>query len=490
MKRLAVIILAAGQGTRMRSKLAKVLHPVGGRPMILYAVELAQALAKNGKGSIAVVTGHQAEKVKDVLAGCDVVPVVQTRRLGTGHAVAQAQQVCQAGEESRKRLFIILSGDTPLLTHATLRGMLAHHDAERATITMLTAHLQSPAGYGRVVRGRDGFVWRIIEDKDATPPERRITEINAGSYIVEGDFLFPALSQLKPANVQKEYYLPDIVSIAVGQGKQVAAYPADDPFEAMGINTRGELAEAERLMRARIRERLMAAGVTFLAPETSFVDAEVRIGRDSVIYPHTALEGRTTIGEDCVIRSHSRIADSVLSGGVTVLDSCVIEGARLEESCVVGPFSRLRPGTIIRRAAKVGNFVEMKKTELGVGAKANHLSYLGDAQVGKRVNVGAGTITCNYDGVNKHQTVNGDDVFIGSDVSWVARVRVGNVAVIGAGSVVTEDIPAEALALGRARQVIKTGWAKKNQQSGRVKTPAPEPAQSNARSSIRIRGKR
>ena len=249
MKRLAVIILAAGQGTRMRPKLAKVLHPVGGRPMILYAVDLAQALAKHGHGSIAVVTGHQAEKVKDVLAGCDVMPVVQTRRLGTGHAVAQAQQVFQAGEEWRKRRFIILSGDTPLLTHATLRGMLAHHDAERATMTMLTAHLQSPAGYGRVVRGRDGFVWRIIEDKDATPPERRITEINAGSYIVEGDFLFPALSQLKPANVQKEYYLPDIVSIAVGQGKQVAAYPADDPFEAMGINTRGELAEAERLMR-------------------------------------------------------------------------------------------------------------------------------------------------------------------------------------------------------------------------------------------------
>jgi bifunctional UDP-N-acetylglucosamine pyrophosphorylase/glucosamine-1-phosphate N-acetyltransferase len=352
---------------------------------------------------------------------------------------------------------------------------------------MLTAHLQSPAGYGRVVRGRDGFVWRIIEDKDATPPERRITEINAGTYIVEGDFLFPALSQLKPANVQKEYYLPDIVSIAVGQGKQVAAYPADDPFEVLGINTRGELAEAERLMRARIRNRLMAAGVTFLAPETSFVDAEVRIGRDSVIYPHTALEGRTTIGEDCVIRSHSRIADSVLSGGVTVLDFCVIEGARLEESCVVGPFSRLRPGTILRRAARVGNFVELKKTELGVGAKANHLSYLGDAQVGKRVNVGAGTITCNYDGVNKHQTVIGDDVFIGSDVSLVAPVRVGKGAVIGAGSVVTEDIPAEALALGRARQVIKTGWAKKQQQ----KTAASAPAhQSDARASMRIRKKR
>jgi bifunctional UDP-N-acetylglucosamine pyrophosphorylase/glucosamine-1-phosphate N-acetyltransferase len=444
----------------MRSKLAKVLHSVGGRPMVLYAVELAQALAKGGKGSIAVITGHQAERVKDVIAGYDVVPVVQTRRLGTGHAVAQAQPVFERGEEWRKRRFIILSGDAPLLTHATLRRMVAHHDAERATVTMLTAHLPRPAGYGRVVRGRDGFVWRIIEEKDATPAERRITEINAGTYIVEGDFLFPALSQLKPANAGKEYYLTDIVSLAVGQGKRVAAYPADDPVEALGINTRGELAEAERLMRARIRGRLMAAGVTFLAPETNFVDAEVRIGRDTVIHPHTTLEGRTTIGEDCVIRSHCRIADSVLTSGVTVLDACVIEGARLEEGCVVGPFARLRPGTILRRAARVGNFVELKKTELGVGAKANHLSYLGDAQIGKRVNIGAGTITCNYDGANKHQTVIGDDVFIGSDVSLVAPVRVGKGAIIGAGSVVTEDVPAEALALGRARQVVKSGRAK------------------------------
>jgi bifunctional UDP-N-acetylglucosamine pyrophosphorylase/glucosamine-1-phosphate N-acetyltransferase len=299
-----------------------------------------------------------------------------------------------------------------------------------------------------------------MEDKDATPAERRISEINAGTYVVEGDFLFPALNQLKPGNVQKEYYLTDIVSVAVGRGKRVAAYPADDAVEALGINTRSELAEAERLMRGRIRDRLMAAGVTFLAPETSFVDAEVRIGRDTVIHPHTTLEGRTTIGEDCVIRSHSRIAESVLRGGVTVLDSCVIEGARLEEGCVVGPFARLRPGTIIRRAARVGNFVELKKTELGVGAKANHLSYLGDARIGKRVNIGAGTITCNYDGMNKHQTVIGDDVFIGSDVSLVAPVRVGRAAIIGAGSVVTEDVPTEALALGRARQVLKSGGAR------------------------------
>ena len=255
MKPLAVIILAAGQGTRMRSKLAKVLHLVAGRPMILYAIELAQSVTKGGKGNIALVTGHQAEKIKDVITEYDVVPVVQTRRLGTGHAVIQAQSVFQAGEEWRKRRFLILSGDTPLLTQSTVRRMLAHHDAERATVTILTAHLQRPNGYGRIVRGRDGYIWRIMEDKDATPAERRISEINAGTYIVEGDFLFPALTQLKPGNAQKEFYLTDIVSVAVGRGKRVAAYPADDAVEALGINTRNELAEAERLMRARIRDR-------------------------------------------------------------------------------------------------------------------------------------------------------------------------------------------------------------------------------------------
>lgn len=459
MKRLGVIVLAAGHGTRMRSKLAKVLHPVGGRPMALYALDLAETLAR---GRVAVVVGYQAEQVKDLLADRRVALVVQTRRLGTGHAVAQAQEVFQGrgGNDWSRQRFVILSGDTPLLTEATVRGMLDLHERERATVTLLTARLDPPAGYGRVLRDRGGLVSRIVEDRDATRAERRLNEVNAGTYVVEGAFLFPALARLRSANAQKEYYLTDIVGAAVGQGKRVAAYVARNPVEAMGINTRRELAEAERVLRARIRRRLMDAGVTFLAPETSFVDATVRIGRDSVIYPHTALEGRTTIGEDCVIRAHSRIADSVLGNSVTVQDGCVIEGSRLEERATVGPFAHLRSGTVIRRAAKVGNFVELKKTELGVGAKANHLTYLGDARIGKRVNVGAGTITCNYDGVAKHRTVIADDVFIGSDVSLVAPVRVGKGAVIGAGSVVTQDVPADALALGRARQVIKPGWAK------------------------------
>ncbi len=459
MKRLGVIVLAAGHGTRMRSKRAKVLHLVGGRPMALYAVDLAEALAR---GRVAVVVGYQAEQVKDLLADRKAALVVQTRRLGTGHAVAQAQEVFQGrgGNDWTRGRFVILSGDTPLLTEATVRALLDLHERERATVTLLTARLDRPAGYGRVLRDRGGLVTRIVEDRDATPAERRLNEVNAGTYVVEGEFLFPALARLRNANAQKEYYLTDIVGVAVGQGKRVAAYVAPNPVEAMGINTRRELAEAEHVLRARVRHRLMDAGVTFLAPETSFVDATVRIGRDSVIHPHTTLEGRTTIGEDCVIRSHTRIADSVLGDGVTVLDGCVIEGSRLEERATVGPFAHLRQGTVIRRAAKVGNFVELKKTELGVGAKANHLTYLGDARIGKRVNVGAGTITCNYDGVAKHRTVIADDVFIGSDVSLVAPVRVGKGAVIGAGSVVTQDVPADALALGRARQVVKPGWAK------------------------------
>ena len=459
MKKLAVIVLAAGQGARMRSKLAKVLHPVCGRPMALYAVDLAETLAK---GRVAVVVGHQAEKVKDLLAGRKIDLVVQTRQLGTGHAVMQAQPVFQGrgGNALGGLRFVLLSGDTPLLTEATVQALLAVHQHDRATVSMLTAHLDRPAGYGRVVRGRDGSVWKIIEDKDASPSDRRLTEINAGTYVVEGEFLFPALAALKPANAQKEYYLTDIVEAAIRKGKKVTAYIASNPVEALGINTRAELAEAERVLRGRVRHRLMDAGVTFLAPETSFVDAGVKIGRDSVMHPHVTLEGRTVIGEDCVVRSHTRLVESVLGDGVTVLDGCVIEGSRLEEGCTVGPFAHLRPGTIIKRNARVGNFVELKKTELGEGSKANHLSYLGDTRIGKRVNVGAGTITCNYDGVNKHQTVIDDDVFIGSDVSLVAPVKVGKGAMIAAGSVVTQDVAADALALGRARQVVKPGWAK------------------------------
>ena len=285
--------------------------------------------------------------------------------------------------------------------------------------------------------------------------------------MIEGDFLFPALTELKPTNVQKEFYLTDIVSAAVRQGKAVAAYLADNPVEVMGINTRRELAEAERLVRARIRGRLMAQGVTFLAPETSFVDADVTIGQDTIIHPHTTLEGHTKIGEDCVIRSHTRIVDSVLGQGVAILDGCVIEGSRLDERCTIGPFAHLRPGTIIRRAAKVGNFVELKKADLGVGSKANHLTYLGDATIGTRVNIGAGTITCNYDGAHKHHTVIGDEVFVGSDVSFVAPVRIGKGVVIGAGSVVTEDVPAGALIVGRARQVVKPGWVKSRREKAK-----------------------
>lgn len=459
MKKLAAIVLAAGQGTRMRSKLAKVLHPVCGRPMALYAVDLAETLAK---GRVAVVVGHQAERVKDLLADRKVDLVVQARQLGTGHAVMQTQSVFQSrgGHAWSGLRFVILSGDTPLLTEATVQALLAVHQHDRATVSMLTAHLDRPAGYGRIVRGRDGSVWKIIEDKDASPSDRRLTEVNAGTYVVEGEFLFPALAALKPANAQKEYYLTDIVEAAIRQGKKVTAYIASHPIEALGINTRAEMAEAERVLRCRIRKRLMDAGATFLAPETSFIDEGVKIGRDSVIHPHTTLEGRTIIGEDCVIRSHSRLVESALGNGVTVLDGCVIEGSRLEEGCRVGPFAHLRPGTIVRRNARVGNFVELKKTELGEGSNANHLSYLGDARIGKRVNVGAGTITCNYDGINKHQTVIDDDVFVGSDVSLVAPVKVGKGAVIGAGSVVTQDVAADALALGRARQVVKPGWVK------------------------------
>src|SRR5438094_5838593 len=356
MSRLAAIILAAGQGVRMRSKLAKVLHPVCGRPRLNYAVDLAERLAK---GRVAVVVGYQAERVKDVLADRKVTLVEQTRRLGTGHAVVQAQAAFQGrgGNEWSGRRFVILSGDTPLLTEATVRGLLAAHERERATVSMLTAHLDRPAGYGRIVRGRDGSVWKIIEDKDAAPSERRLTEINAGTYVVEGEFLFPALAGLKSTNAQKEYYLPDIVEAAIRQGRKGTAYIARDSIEALGVNTRAELADAERILRDRVRRKLMEAGATFLAPETCFVDPEVRIGRDTVIHPHTTLEGRTVIGEDCVIRSRSRPVESVLGDGVTALDSCVVEGWRRGAACTLGPSGHHARGRVHDRPAQRGNDV-------------------------------------------------------------------------------------------------------------------------------------
>lgn len=462
---LGVVILAAGAGTRMKSKQAKVLHPVAGKPMVLYVVEMACRVADRG---VVVVVGHQGADVRAVVEPADprVAVAEQTQQLGTGHAVLQTRACFTDDPRERPTRYLIVNGDTPLLTDETVRRLVALHDERKAAVTLLTAVLDDAAGYGRVIRrrmpgGTGDTVEKIVEDKDATAEERAVREINVGTYVVDGAVLFPTLEQLDPRNAQGEYYLTDIVALAVGQGYNVAALRLESPAEGVGVNSRAQLAEAERVMRDRIRARWLDAGVTMRDPASTWIDAEVVIGRDTVLYPHVTLEGRTAIGEDSVVHAGCRVTDCAVGHRVEILDHCVLRESRIEDDAHIGPFVHLRPGVVVRRHAKVGNFVEMKKAELGEGAKANHLSYLGDAVIGKGVNIGAGTITCNYDGRRKYPTVIGDEVFVGSDTQFVAPVTVGAGAVIAAGTTVTRDVPAGALAIARVSQVNRPGWAAK-----------------------------
>jgi len=496
---LGVVVMAAGLGTRMRSKRAKVLHHVAGRPMVLFAVDLALRVAGH---RIVVVVGHQAEDVRQVIqagiagrAGTESIAVVeQTVQQGTGHAVLQSRPVFTRAKEPRATNYLILNGDTPLLKERTVRELLRAHQSEGATVTILTASLDDPDGYGRVIRrqpdgGHQGGlasseVLKIVEDRDAAPAERAVKEINVGTYVVSGEFLFAALDKLEPHNVQGEYYLTDIVRMAVTQRQKVVAVTLQDPDEGLGVNTRRQLAAAEQVIRQQVRERWLDAGVTMLDPASVWLDAGVAVGRDTVLHPYVTLEGMTQVGEDCVLRSHSRLTDCRLGDRVEILDHCVLRDSVIEDDAVLGPFVHLRSGVSVRRKAKVGNFVEMKKTDLGEGAKANHLSYLGDATIGKGVNIGAGTITCNYDGVHKHHTTIGDNVFVGSDTQLVAPVTVGAGAVIAAGTTVTQDIPADALAIARTAQENRADWAAKRRlmlarsdgrQGGRPLAARPSP---------------
>ncbi len=459
---VAAVIMAAGLGTRMRSKQVKVMHRIAGRPMVLYVLDLAFRVAGE---RVAVVVGHQAELVRQTIeeaaVGRDVAVVEQREQLGTGHAVLQSQPIFAGAGRPPCRV-LILNGDTPLLRESTVRELLRVHERDGATVTLLTAMLDDATGYGRVLRRNldDGAsVRRIVEDRDAGPEERAIREVNVGTYVVDGAFLFDALEKLTPHNAQGEYYLTDIIETAVTQGRGVSAVVLSHAGEGLGVNTRAQLAEAERTVREHIRQQWLNAGVTMIDPASTWIDAGVTIGRDTVLHPSVTLEGRTAIGEECVVRSHTRISDCVLGNGVEILDHCVFHDSRIEDSAVLGPFVHLRPGVHVHRKAKVGNFVEMKKTDLGEGSKANHLSYLGDATIGKGVNIGAGTITCNYDGIQKYQTVIEDEVFLGSDTQLVAPVTVGARAVIAAGTTVTEDVPPDALAIARAPQVNREGWA-------------------------------
>lgn len=451
---LDILILAAGLGTRMRSGKAKVLHQLDGRPLIAHVCETA---AKLDPANIFIVVGHQAEDVTDAVNTEFNDPrikfVRQEKMLGTGDAVASAREVLKG----RASTLLILSGDVPLISNETLTQLLAQHSAADAAATILTVTLDDPKGYGRVVRSHEGSFERIVEEKDASPAELEVDEINSGIYCFDTRKLFAALEKISNDNAQGEYYLTDVPGILKNEGETVALFLHNDPLEIEGVNDRRQLAEMERRLRERTIERLMLeSGVTFTDPASVYISPQAAIGRDTVIYQNVAVEGRTTIGENCTIRPGTRISAAKIGNNVEIRDNCLIADSTINDNCIVGPMAHLRGNAEMAENSRVGNFVELKKTHLGRGSKANHLTYLGDATIGEKTNIGAGTITCNYDGKNKHPTTIGDNVKIGSDTMLVAPVKVGDGASTGAGSVVTKDVPANELVVGvPARQAKK-----------------------------------
>lgn len=452
MENVAAIILAAGKGTRMKSGLVKVLHPVAGRPMIAWPVYAARAA---GAAPIVLVVGHQADAVLSAFHGsADIRSAMQAEQLGTGHAVACARDQL-AGFCGT---VLILCGDTPLLRVETLQGLIAFHREQGAALTVLTANVENPCGYGRVIRDGAGRVVRIVEQKDATPQEQAVCEINSGIYCMEAGFLFANIDSIGSDNAQQEFYLTDLVAIAAQGGLTCLGRPTDDADEIMGVNDRAQLAEAARILRRRINYDLMCAGVSLVDPQHTYIDQGVSIGPDTTIHPNCTISGATIIGAGCTIESNVSIDACSIGNKCHIKAGSVLEGSRLQAEVSVGPMAHLRPGTLLSDHVKIGNFVETKKIVMGEGSKASHLTYLGDAEIGRNVNIGCGTITCNYDGVNKHRTVIGDDVFIGSDVQLVAPVTVGRNSLVAAGTTVTVDVPPDSLAISRVAQVNKVGW--------------------------------
>jgi bifunctional UDP-N-acetylglucosamine pyrophosphorylase/glucosamine-1-phosphate N-acetyltransferase len=454
MSEIHVVILAAGQGTRMKSALPKVLHPVAGLPMIQQVVQTAETLAP---ASIAVIVGHQAEAVRSFLDGRSGVQfAIQSPQLGTAHALQQAEPLLLG----RTGTLVLLSGDVPLLRAATLRRLLDTHRETGAAATVVTATVERPYGYGRIIRV-GGRIARIVEERDASPAQRQVREINSGIYAFDLAPLFDHLRSIATKNAQGEYYLTDLVALYRRRKLPVETVMVDDPAEIRGVNTRSELAEVSAIMRQNKNEELMAAGVTIVDPATTYIDPNVEVGPDTVIHPGVVIQGQSKVGSACEIHAYVRLTDSELADKVTINNFCVLVGARVAEGAAIGPFAHLRPASDVGPGAKVGNFVELKKTTMGQGSKVNHLSYLGDATIGARVNVGAGTITCNYDGQKKHETVIEDGAFIGSDTQLIAPVRVGKGAYVGAGSSITEDVPDGALGIGRGRQTNVEGWVER-----------------------------
>ncbi|MBN2644551.1 MAG: bifunctional UDP-N-acetylglucosamine diphosphorylase/glucosamine-1-phosphate N-acetyltransferase GlmU [Desulfuromonadaceae bacterium] len=449
---LATVILAAGKGTRMKSERPKVLHPLAGRPLVAYPLQLAREL---GSEKNVLVIGHGAEQVREQFTRDDVVFAIQKQQLGTGHAV----QIAATQLSGFQGTILLLCGDVPLLRRQTLEQLLADHRKARATVTVLTAIVGDATGYGRIVRD-NGTIARIVEHKDATPEQRAINEINTGIYALEAPRCFELLAQLDNHNAQGEYYLTDIITLARGQGEPVATASLENIEESMGINDRLQLAEAARILRTRINRAHMLAGVTLEDPLTTYIDIDVVIGADSCLQPGVHLRGTTRIGRHCRIETGAVLLDCEVGDHCHIKAGSALEESTLGEKVTVGPMAHLRPGTQLAGHNKIGNFVETKKAVIGLRSQASHLSYIGDAELGCDINIGCGTITCNYDGVNKHKTVIEDGVFVGSDTQFVAPVTIGRNSLIGAGSTITKDVPADALALARTPQKVIEGWCK------------------------------
>jgi bifunctional UDP-N-acetylglucosamine pyrophosphorylase/glucosamine-1-phosphate N-acetyltransferase len=458
---VTVVILAAGLGTRMKSRKAKVLHRAGGKTLVEHVVDTALELAPAER--IFVVVGHQAAEVRQAVSTPGIGFIEQQEQKGTGHAV-------MVGREALSGLggyLMILYGDSPLLRAETLKRLIQTEAEGDAAGVLLTARMADPTGYGRVIRNDRGHVAAVVEQKAGTPEQLAIREANMGIYCYRADLFWKHVDEIRPENPAHEYYLTDMVEILNRAGHHVEALEIDDEREALGINTRLELAEVDRLLRGRKLRELMLEGVTIEKPETVTVDAGVRIGMDTVIEPFAQILGRTTIGENCRIGACSIVQDSEIADEVEIGAFTIVGTSRLERGVHAGPFARLRMENHVEEGAHIGNFVELKKTRMGANAKANHLAYLGDSQIGARVNIGAGTITCNYDGFHKHPTKIGEGAFIGSNSTLVAPIEIGDGAYVGAGSVVTDPVPADALAIGRGRQVVKEDWARKRRALGK-----------------------
>ena len=462
--RVAIAIMAAGKGTRLKSKYPKVLHQVGGKPLLGHVIAAARQVVP--AADIFTIIGHEAERVRAAVTDSGVKFVLQSEQRGTGHALMVAREALSPYD-----VVIVLSGDAPLITTSTIKKLQDFHLSKKAAMTLLTAKLDDPAGYGRVIRkgANSDDVQAIVEQKALSAVQKKIPEINAGFYAFAVKPLFQFIEELGTNNAHREFYLTDMASLLVKAKQRVVAVEAVNAYEVLGGNTRVDMAEIDEQMRAVKCRQLMLDGVTILYPKTCVIDNEVEIGPDTVIEPFVQILGKTKIGSDCRVRSYSVIQNSEIGDGVTIKPGCILDDAKVSQGAILGPYSHLRPGSNIGEGAHVGNFVETKKVRLGKGSKANHLSYLGDAEIGAGVNIGAGTITCNYDGVHKHKTTIEDGVFIGSDSTLVAPVKLGKGSYIGAASCITDDVPEESLAVARGRQIVKEGWVRLKKQAQAAK---------------------